>query len=110
MMLNGMRNHPVVKKALEMGEERMGKLASQLLSNERFVAGVQALVTSALSAKGTLDRSLRRALSAMNLPSAEDVRGLEKRIASLEQTVESLGDRLGEVAARTGRKAEVPQA
>lgn len=94
MMKNG-----VVKKWVASGEERVGKLVQQLMANEKFVAGVQAMIGRALAAKGTLDKSLRTALSAMSVPSASDVDALRERVDALEKAVsaqtaklERLGD------------------
>jgi hypothetical protein len=94
------KNNPVMKKLVETGEERVGRLAQQLLSNEKFVATVQTLVSRSLAAKGTLDKSLRTALSAMNLPSTADVEqlrskvdDLEKLLSSVETKVDALGSR-----------------
>jgi hypothetical protein len=92
-----LKNNPVMKKLVQTGEERIGKIAQQLLSNEKFVATVQSIVSRSLQAKGTLDKSLRGALSAMNLPSTGDVEllrskveDLEKLLASMESKVDSL--------------------
>jgi polyhydroxyalkanoate synthesis regulator phasin len=92
-----LKDNPVVKKLVETGEERLGKIAQQLLSNEKFVAMVQGLVSRSLAAKGTLDAALRTALSAMNLPSTADVEllrakvdDLEKLLASVESKVDTL--------------------
>ena len=40
-----LKNNPVVKKLVETGEVRIGKLAQQLLSNEKFVGAVQSIVS-----------------------------------------------------------------
>ncbi len=92
-----LKDNPVMKKLVETGEERIGKIAQQLLSNEKFVSMVQGLVSRSLAAKGTLDAALRTALSAMNLPSTADLeqlRGkvddLEKLLASVESKVDTL--------------------
>lgn len=92
-----LKDNPVMKKLVETGEERIGKIAQQLLSNEKFVAMVQSLVSRSLAAKGTLDSALRTALSAMNLPSTADlellrakVDDLEKLLASVEAKVDTL--------------------
>jgi hypothetical protein len=97
-----LKNNPVMKRLVETGEERIGKLAQQLLSNERFVAAVQNLVSRSLAAKGTLDKSLRSALSAMNLPSSADlellrskVEDLERLLSSVEGKIDSLVDGRG---------------
>ena len=80
-----LKNIPVMKKLVETGEERIGKIAQQLLSNERFVAAVQTIVSRTLAAKGTLDKSLRTALAAMNLPSTADVEILRGKVEDLEK-------------------------
>lgn len=92
-----LKDNPVMKKLVETGEERIGKIAQALLSNEKFVAMVQGLVSRSLVAKGTLDSALRTALSAMNLPSTADlellrskVDDLEKLLASVESKVDTL--------------------
>lgn len=93
-----LKNNPVMKKLVETGEERIGKIAQQLLSNEKFVTAIQTIVSRTLSAKGTVDKSIRTALSAMNLPSSADMetlRGkvddLERLLASIEAKVDALG-------------------
>jgi polyhydroxyalkanoate synthesis regulator phasin len=85
-----LKNNPVMKKLVETGEERVGKLAQQLLSNEKFVAAVQSLVSRSLAAKGTLDAALKTALSAMNLPSTEDLEQLRSKVDDLERLLSSV--------------------
>ena len=45
-----LRDNPVMKKLVETGEERIGKLTQQLLSNEKFIGTVQTLVSRSLAA------------------------------------------------------------
>lgn len=85
-----LKNNPVVKKLVETGEERVGRLAQQLMSNEAFVGMVQTLVTRSLAAKGTLDSALRTALAAMNLPSVSDVEQLRGKVDDLERLLSSV--------------------
>lgn len=93
-----LKNNPMMKKLVETGEQGVNKIAQQLLSNEKFVSTVQQLVSKSLAAKGTLDKSLRTALSAMNLASSADIeilRGkvedLEKVLGSIESKVDAMG-------------------
>ncbi len=88
------RDNPMVKKLVETGEARVGKLASTLLSNETFVAAVQSLVSKSLAAKGSLDKSLRSALAAMNLPSSADVESLRAKVDDLERLLSSVESKL----------------
>ncbi len=85
---------PIVKRLLRQGEQRVGKAAAQLMSNERFVAGLQAVVQRTLSAKGFMDRNLRLVLSAMHLPSTADVRALHGRLDDLERLVGELDEKV----------------
>ncbi len=89
-----LKDNPVMRKLVETGEERIGKIAQQLLSNEKFVSTVQTLVSRSLAAKGTLDKSLRSALSAMNLPSTGDLEVLRGKVDDLEQLLSSVEGKL----------------
>lgn len=79
-----LKNNPMYKKLVATGEERIGKVAQQLLSNEKFVTAIQSLISKTLQAKGTLDKSIRSALGAMNLPSTADLEILREKIDDLE--------------------------
>ena len=85
-----LKDNPVMKKLVATGEERVGKLVQQLMSNESFVTGVQTLVSRALSAKGAMDKSIKTALSAMNLPSTGDLDSLREKIDDLEHLLTQL--------------------
>jgi len=79
-----------VRKMFELGEEQVGKLAQQLLSNEKFVTAMQTVVGNTLKAKGLLDKNIRLALSAMNLPSVADLDSLRHKLEELEETIKRL--------------------
>jgi polyhydroxyalkanoate synthesis regulator phasin len=85
-----LKDNAVMKKLVATGEERVGKLVQQLMSNEKFVAGVQAIVARGLSAKGAVDKSFKAALSAMNLPTTSDLDKLGERLEALEGKVAEL--------------------
>ena len=85
-----LKDNPVMKRLVATGEERIGKLVQQLMSNEKFVASIQSTVSRALSAKGTVDKSIRSALSAMNLPSTGDLDTLREKIDELEKMLSQL--------------------
>jgi len=85
-----LKDNPVMKKLVATGEERIGKIAQQLLANEKFVATIQTIVSRTLSAKGTLDKSIRTALSAMNLPSTGDLEILREKVDDLERVLSSV--------------------
>src|SRR3954465_4003548 len=89
-----LKDNPVMKKLVETGEERIGKLAQQLLSNEKFVLAVQSIVAKTLQAKGTVDKSLRGALAAANLPSTADLEMLRTKVDDLERLLSSVEGKL----------------
>jgi hypothetical protein len=92
-----LKDNPVMKKLVASGEERVGKLVQQLMANEKFVAGIQTMIGRALSAKGTLDKSLRGALSAMNLPSTGDLDTLREKIEDLEKLLEQMESKIDDL-------------
>jgi polyhydroxyalkanoate synthesis regulator phasin len=95
-----LKNNPMMKKLVETGEARVGKLVQQLMSNEKFVSGVQSIVGKAFSAKGTLDKSIKGALSAMNLPSTGDLDVLKEKIEELETLLDKLDSKLDALASK----------
>lgn len=90
-----LRDHPLLKKMIDTGEERMSKLASDLLSNEKVMGAIQRTVSAALEAKGLAERSVQNALSSMNIPTAGDVKKLESKIEELEKVFETLTEKVG---------------
>jgi polyhydroxyalkanoate synthesis regulator phasin len=103
-----LEGNPVVQRILSQGERQVGKLANQLMGNPRFVTGLQTLVQRTLSAKGFMDKNLRRVLSAFNLPSTADVRALHDRLDDLERLVGELDEKLSALAG--ARPQGTPQA
>jgi len=89
-----LKDNPMMKKLVATGEQRIGKLVQQLMSNEKFVAGVQTIVGRALSAKGSVDKSIRTALSAMNLPSTGDLETVREKIEELEKVLGQVEDKI----------------
>ncbi len=103
-----LRENPLVKRAFALGEAQVGKLVQQLASNEKFVATVQKIVAQSFKVKGTLDRNLQAALSAMNLPSSADVRALREKLEALESSIEKLSSKVDALAA--GQAKAKPEA
>ncbi len=101
-MIDEFLKSPMLKRALAAGEERMGKLVMQLLSNERVMHGVQSVVASALTAKSTLDRGVRTAMQAVNLPTTDDVEELRRKLSELEVLLDGLAARVEAPSAPEG--------
>ncbi len=85
------------------GEETFGKLAQDLLEHP--------MVTGALSAVfETRERAARAqevAMSALNLPSANDIERLTRRLRSVSQRLEGLEDGIDQVADRLDKLGPV---
>ncbi len=93
-----LKSNPVVKRLVQTGEAQVGKIVQQVLANEKFVAGIQTVVQTTLTAKGAFDRNIRMALSAMNLPSIADVENLKKKLDELEETIQRLEESVTKLA------------
>jgi len=91
------RENPLLKKMIASGEERMSKIAMQLLSNEKLMNALQKSVHTALEAKAAVEKNTQALLSTLNIPTAGDVRKLEGKIEELEKVFESLSAKIGEL-------------
>lgn len=91
------RSNPLVQKMLELGEAQLDRLTTQILGNEKFVSAVQSIVSRSLSAKGTLDKSIRTVLATMSLPSVQDIDDLRGRLEELDRSVGELAAKLDKV-------------
>jgi hypothetical protein len=94
MILDDVLRSPTLKRALEAGEQQVGKVMGRLLASDRVTSGLSSLVTSALHAKQTFDRGVREALHAANLPSRDDVATLRKKLDELESMLDGLTARV----------------
>lgn len=92
-----LKDNPMMKKLVATGEHRIGQLVQQLMSNEKFVTGIQTIVGRALSAKGSVDKSIRIALSAMNLPSTGDLETVREKIEELEKVLGQVEGKIDEL-------------
>ena len=98
-----LRDNPLLKKLIATGEERLSKLATELLANDKVMGTLQKTVSAALEAKGMMERSVQGALSTMNIPTAGDVKKLEGKIEELEKVFEALSSKISDL-----QKSEKP--
>ena len=98
-----LRDNPLLKKMIATGEERMSKLATSVLSNEKVMGAIQKTVNTALEARGLIERNVQTALSTMNIPTAGDVKKLEGKIEELEKVFEALSSKISSL--QKGREA-----
>ena len=92
-----LRDNPLLKQMIATGEERLSKLATDLLSNEKVMGTLQKTVSAALEAKGLVERNVQTVLSTMNIPTAGDVKKLEGKIEELEKVFEALSTQITEM-------------
>ena len=97
-----LRDNAVLKKVIATGEEQLGKIATQLLSNEKLMGALQKTVSAALEAKGLVERNVQTVLSTMNIPTAGDVHKLEGKIEELERVFEGLSAKIAELQKKNG--------
>ena len=100
MILDDLLKNPAVKRAMSAGEERVGKLVTQLLASERVMHGVQSVFASALTAKSTFDRGVRTALGAVSLPTTEEVEELRRKLAELEAMLDGIAAKVDRPAGK----------
>src|SRR5205814_9411784 len=88
-----LRDNEVLKKMIATGEERMSKIASQLLQNETFMGALQRTMSAALDVKATAERAAQSALWARNIPTSGDAKTLDGKTDELERAFEGLSVR-----------------
>jgi len=98
----------VFERLRARGEQVFGRLANELMGNERFVKALQ----GALRGKQMLDRAVGRALKTMNLPTRTEfgravarIEQLERELAELRRSVAATA----KAAAGPGRRASRPK-
>lgn len=98
-MLRDLLDHPLLKQVRAAGEEQLGRAIGQVLSPSRASATVGALVSAAGEARERLDRGLRAALDAAQVPSSRDVDDLKRRLSEMEELLDRMSARLARAEA-----------
>jgi len=80
------------------GEEALGKLAEELLSNPVVAGALQ----RAFDAREKAAQAQEAAMGALGIPSAADVERVTRRLRSLSQRLESIEDLLDRLEERIG--------
>jgi hypothetical protein len=102
MLFDDVLKNPLLKKAIEAGEEQVGKVLGKVLASDGLNGGFQSLVTTARQARETLERGMSQALHAANLPSRDDVAALKRRLEELESLLDGLSEKVGRGGAGRG--------
>ena len=87
MAFGDVLRHPLVRKVLQEGEERLGRTVGKVLADARFASGVQLLLAGAIRTRAAVERGVDRALRAANVPSRADLDALRAKIEELEAAI-----------------------
>jgi chromosome segregation ATPase len=86
----------LVEKLSRQGEEALGKIAEELISNPV----VNGAVARAFEAREKAVQAQEAALGALNLPSAADIERVTRRLRSLSQRLEGIEDAIDRLEER----------
>ena len=86
-----------VDRLSRQGEEALGKIAEELISNPV----VNAAVARAFEAREKAVQAQEAAMGALNLPSAADIERVTRRLRSLSQRLEGIEDAIDRLEGRT---------
>ncbi len=102
------KSSPLLKKALEAGEQQVGKAIGTLLASDGLSGGLRALASGAAQARETLEKGVQQALHAANLPSRDDVAALRRRLDELEGLLDGLAEKVDAPGRRGGGGGRAP--
>ena len=95
-----------VDRLSRQGEEALGKIAEELISNPV----VNRALTGAFEARDKAVQAQEAAMGALNIPSAADVERLTRRLRSVSQRLEGIEDSLDRLEERAGAAAAAANA
>jgi hypothetical protein len=79
-----------VKRLYEFGEQQLGKLAAEMLSNPAVAEALSAAFQKAFEAKGKVDRNMQTLLGLLNLPSKADLNRLATKLEAIQGSLVNL--------------------
>jgi len=80
----------ILKRLYGYGEESLGRLAEDLLSNPRVAEAFSATIRRAFEAKGRVDRNMQAVLRLLNVPSRADLNRLVTKVEALQGALVNL--------------------
>jgi hypothetical protein len=93
-----------VDRLSRQGEEALGKIAEELISNPV----VNAAIARAFEAREKAVQAQEAAMGALNLPSAADIERVTRRLRSVSQRLEGIEDAIDRLDERVGGAAAAP--
>jgi len=80
----------ILKRLYALGEEGLGRLAEDLLSNPRVAETFSHALQRAFEAKGRVDRNMQTVLGLLNLPSRADLNRLVSKLEAIQGSLVNL--------------------
>jgi hypothetical protein len=93
-----------VDRLSRQGEEALGRIAEELISNPV----VNAAIARAFEAREKAVQAQEAAMGALNLPSAADIERVTRRIRSVSQRLEGIEDAIDRLDERVAGAASAP--
>ena len=103
----------ILKRLYGLGEERLGRLAEELLANPRVADAFSAALRRAFETKGRVDRNMQTILALLNLPSRADLIRLVTKLEAIQGSLVNLNlkvDRLLSTQPQRRRTTRKPAA
>jgi hypothetical protein len=93
-----------VDRLSRQGEEALGKIAEELISNPV----INGAIARAFEAREKAVLAQEAAMGALNLPSAADIERVTRRLRSVSQRLEGIEDAIDRLEERVGGAANAP--
>jgi hypothetical protein len=98
----------ILQRLIGAGEEKIGQLAEELLSNPHVSETLANALRRAARTKGQVDRNMQLVLGALNLPSRGDVSKLMSKIEALQGSLVNLNIKVDRLMAEREVKKRPP--
>src|SRR5215218_11470008 len=92
------QDHSFVDRLSRQGEEVLGKIAEELISNPV----INTAIARAFEAREKAVQAQTTAMGALNLPSAADIERVTRRLRSVSQRLEGIEDAIDRLEERAG--------
>lgn len=80
----------ILRRLYGLGEEALGRLAEELLSNPRVAEAFSHALRKAFETKGKMDRNMQTVLALLNLPSRADMSRIVTKLEALQGSLVNL--------------------
>jgi hypothetical protein len=94
----------ILKRLYGLGEERLGRLAEELLANPRVAEAFSAALRRAFETKGRVDRNMQTILALLNLPSRGDLIRLVTKLEAIQGSLVNLNLKVDRLLATRPRR------